>query len=88
MLGFNTTLKLTVRDLLETTQLPEKELIRQVQSLIESKLISVEDKGVASQPAADESETKPSTSVSLSFNSIHVVFFFKKSVFFSVKRAR
>jgi cullin 2 len=41
ILGFNTNLKLTVKELQETTQLPDKELIRQVQSLLESKLIVI-----------------------------------------------
>ncbi len=63
MLGFNTTLTLTIKDLLETTQLPERELIRQVQSLLESKLIMIGDKATTS-----ESEPKSSTSVTyLSF---------------------
>lgn len=48
MLGFNTSLTLSFKDLLETTGLPEKELSRQVQSLLESKLIVVSGDGDAS----------------------------------------
>ena len=44
LLGFNNSTTLSIKELQETTQLPEKELIRQVQSLLESKLLMVQDK--------------------------------------------
>lgn len=39
LLSFNNSNTLTIKDLQENTQLPEKELIKQIQSLLESKLI-------------------------------------------------
>ena len=42
LLCFNNSNSLTIKDLQENTQLPEKELAKQVQSLLESKLILLE----------------------------------------------
>lgn len=44
LLGFNNSLTLSIKELQENTQLPEKELLRQVQSLIESKLVVLAEK--------------------------------------------
>jgi len=41
LLCFNNSNSLTVKDIQENTQLPEKELVKQVQSLLESKLIMI-----------------------------------------------
>ena len=43
LLGFNNSTVLSLKEIQETTQLPEKELNRQIQSLLESKLITIED---------------------------------------------
>ena len=43
LLCFNNSLTLSIKDLQDSIQLPEKELIKQVQSLLESKLITVND---------------------------------------------
>ena len=41
LLCFNNSVTLSVKDLQENTQLPEKELVKQVQSLLESKLLII-----------------------------------------------
>jgi cullin 2 len=43
LLCFNSSLSLNVKDIQETTQLPFKELIKQIQSLVDSKLINKDD---------------------------------------------
>lgn len=43
LLCLNATTTITVKDLLESTQLPEKDLIKQVQSLIDAKIITLID---------------------------------------------
>ena len=43
LLAYNNSVKLSIKELQEITQLPEKELIKQVQSLVESKLLLVEN---------------------------------------------
>ena len=43
LLCLNATTTITVKDLLESTQLPEKDLIKQVQSLLDSKIITSND---------------------------------------------
>ncbi len=53
VLSFNNSPSLTIKELQETTQIPEKELIKQVQSLLESKLI------VLASETKPESATKP-----------------------------
>jgi hypothetical protein len=53
LLSFNNSSSLSVKELQETTQLPEKELVKQVQSLLESKLIIVDDKS-NTDPSSDK----------------------------------
>ena len=68
LLSFNKGLSLTIKELHETTQLPEKELIKQVQSLIEAKILSV----TASSATADAAKT----SVNLAIYTDHLFNFF------------
>jgi hypothetical protein len=57
LLGFNNSLSLSIKDLQQTTQLPEKELIKQVQSLLEAKLLVIQEKTLKS----DKNESEEST---------------------------
>jgi cullin 2 len=43
LLGFNNSTTLGIKELQEFSQLPEKELIKQVQSLVESKIVILQD---------------------------------------------
>lgn len=70
LLGFNNSAALSLKDIQETTQLPEKELNRQVQSLLESKLIIIEEKN-NSDSAVNKSlseELNESTVITLNLN--------------------
>lgn len=58
LLGFNNSSTLSIKELQENTQLPEKELIRQVQSLLESKLLVIFDKSATSEESTNASESK------------------------------
>lgn len=51
LLCFNSSATLSIKDLQENTQLPEKELVKQVQSLLESKLLTVVLNASDNQPA-------------------------------------
>ena len=42
MLPFNNSCTLSFRELMESTQLPERELLKQMQVLVEAKLLNVE----------------------------------------------
>ena len=57
LLCFNNTLSSTLKDLQTITQLPEKELSKQVQSLIDAKLLMVSD----TQPSEPPSPMIPAT---------------------------
>lgn len=63
LLGFNNSTILSIKDLQETTQLPEKELIKQVQSLLEAKLLLVSDKSANSAIEANTNDSKTSSSI-------------------------
>ena len=58
LLCFNTSVKLSIKELQESIQLPEKELIKQVQSLAESKLVIIND----DQAATSATETSQASS--------------------------
>ena len=53
LLTFNAADRMTLRDLLETTQLPERELAKQIQALLETKILTTpEVSAQLSLPAA------------------------------------
>ncbi len=58
LLSFNNSQSLRIKELQETTQLSEKELVKQVQSLLEAKLIVVDDSQANKQSDASEPATK------------------------------
>ena len=61
LLCFNNSITLSIKDLQDNTQMPEKELVKQVQSLLESKLIVLSDavkKDEAAKPAVIQFPTK------------------------------
>ncbi|CAF0772886.1 unnamed protein product [Brachionus calyciflorus] len=72
LLGFNNSITLTIKELQETTQLPEKELIRQVQSLIEAKLLMIQEKNESNETdnnnKSQSEEINENTLVTLNFN--------------------
>ena len=53
LLCFNNSNSLTIKDIQENIQLPEKELIKQIQSLLESKLL------ILAESAEAKSTTDP-----------------------------
>jgi uncharacterized protein YqhQ len=60
LLGFNNSLSLSIKDLQQTTQLPEKELIKQVQSLLEAKLLVKQEKTLKTDKNESEENTPDS----------------------------
>ncbi len=52
LLCLNNSVSLSIKDIQESTQLPEKELVKQVQSLLESKLIIANEKNDISESTA------------------------------------
>ena len=61
LLCFNNSNSLTIKDIQENIQLPEKELIKQIQSLLESKLL------ILAESAEAKSTTDPVKVCSLFF---------------------
>lgn len=57
LLGFNQASTLTIRELQEFSQLPEKELVKQVQSLLEAKLLLIYGGGGSKSPNSKSVET-------------------------------
>ena len=57
LLGFNQASTLTIRELQEFSQLPEKELVKQVQSLLEAKLLSIYGAADSKSPNNKSGET-------------------------------
>ena len=55
LLCLNNSASVSIKDIQESTQLPEKELIKQVQSLIESKLLIIQSE--TAQKTGDEPNT-------------------------------
>jgi cullin 2 len=62
LLGFNSSASLSIKDLQQTTQLPEKELIKQVQSLLESKLLIIQENKLKEETTPNEVSSLESTS--------------------------
>lgn len=58
LLGFNNSLSLSVKDLQQTTQLPEKELIKQIQSLLDAKLLIMADKNTAENATEGDNQSE------------------------------
>lgn len=73
LLSFNNSPSLSIKELQETTQLPEKELIKQVQSLLESKLIIVDDKSISSTEPLS-SDKQPSSVIFLFYVRKHCLY--------------
>jgi len=61
LLGFNQATTLTIRELQEFSQLPEKELVKQVQSLLEAKLLIVKGAAILSTDASKDTEESKSS---------------------------
>ena len=57
LLCLNNSTSVSIKDIQESTQLPEKELIKQVQSLIESKLLIIQSDTSSAHKTADEPNT-------------------------------
>lgn len=66
LLGFNSSASLSIKDLQQTTQLPEKELIKQVQSLLESKLLIIQENKPKDETTTSEVSSIESTSATTS----------------------
>jgi hypothetical protein len=70
---------MTIKELEENTRLPEKELIKQVQSLFEAKLLLSED---SSESTEEQSQKPPSSTIVLLINAR---LYLKKLIFNSIK---
>ncbi len=63
LLGFNNSLSLTIKDLQQNTQLPEKELIKQVHSLLEAKLLILQEKTPKTGQVENQEEKMSDSSI-------------------------
>lgn len=79
LLGFNNSTTLSIKELQECTQLPEKELIKQVQSLLESKLLLVKNQNsnATASPTTATSDPSAQPQIVSSFQK-KLKFFFEK----------
>lgn len=82
LLGFNQATTLTIRELQEFSQLPEKELVKQVQSLLEAKLLIVKGAAILSTDASKDTEESKSSNVNSFFNLLTSYFPFLNLTFY------